>query len=158
MPADSSREPSASAFAAVLRRQRESAGLTQAELAARAGIGVRTVSNLERSINVSPYPSTVRLLADALDLAQDARRDLLAASGRRPVADKDGTPVTGGYLGGEAVDSTHCPRRGVWGHHGCPERCGFGDGGGHAPSRGNLESARPDLPRRPVSTLRIGAS
>ena len=36
-------------FAELLRRQREAAGLTQAELAARAGLGERTVSNLERS-------------------------------------------------------------------------------------------------------------
>lgn len=99
MPAHSSREPSASAFATVLRYQRESAGLTQAELAARSGIGVRTVSNLERSINVSPYPSTVRLLADALDLTEHARRDLIAAAGRRRLADHDGSPAIGGYLG-----------------------------------------------------------
>jgi transcriptional regulator with XRE-family HTH domain len=31
-------------FAELLRRQREAAGLTQAELAARAGLGERTVS------------------------------------------------------------------------------------------------------------------
>ncbi|MBO9523471.1 MAG: AAA family ATPase [Nocardioidaceae bacterium] len=86
-----------SAFATVLRRQRESAGLTQAELAERAGLGERTVSNLERGINTSPYPSTVRLLADALGLTDDARADLMAATGRGP---RTGSPPpVGGYLG-----------------------------------------------------------
>ncbi|RNL62921.1 helix-turn-helix domain-containing protein [Nocardioides marmoriginsengisoli] len=108
MPAQSSRTPSASAFAAVLRRQRESAGVTQAELAVRAGIGVRTVSNLERGINTSPYPSTVRLLADALGLPDGARGDLLAAAGRR-TGSGEAVPLTGGFLG--AVPSTRLVAR-----------------------------------------------
>jgi transcriptional regulator with XRE-family HTH domain/tetratricopeptide (TPR) repeat protein len=91
--------PESGAFAAVLRRQREAAGLTQAELAARAGIGVRTVSNLERGINTSPYPSTLRLLADALGLVGDAGSDLRAAAGRGQGTDHGGATPTGGYLG-----------------------------------------------------------
>ncbi|MCW2784218.1 MAG: hypothetical protein JWP74_735 [Marmoricola sp.] len=97
MPARSSRAPTESAFAIVLRRQRESAGLTQAE---RAGIGVRTVSNLERGINSSPYPSTVRLLADALELPQDVYDDLVTAAGRQAATDRPVLP-TGGYLGAQ---------------------------------------------------------
>jgi transcriptional regulator with XRE-family HTH domain/tetratricopeptide (TPR) repeat protein len=86
-------------FAELLRRQRESAGLTQAELAARAGLGERTVSNLERGINKTPYANTVRLLSNALGLPESARAELAAAA--RPKLDTDNTapaPV-GGYLG-----------------------------------------------------------
>lgn len=105
MPVSSSRSPVASAFATALRRERESAGLTQAELADRAGLGVRTVSNLERGINTSPYPSTVRLLADALSLPAAARGGLMSAAGRG--ADNVGhdRPMTGGFLGAAPVGS-----------------------------------------------------
>ncbi len=84
------------AFAAVLRHRREVAGLTQAELAERSGIGERTVSNLERGINTSPYASTVRLLADALGLTGATRQELLQAARRGPGA-RPAPP--GGYLG-----------------------------------------------------------
>jgi tetratricopeptide (TPR) repeat protein/transcriptional regulator with XRE-family HTH domain len=86
-------------FAGLLRRQRESAGLTQAELAVRAGLGERTISNLERGINRSPYPTTVRLLCDALGLSDEARAVLAAAA--RPKAGGEATAQTpiGGYLG-----------------------------------------------------------
>jgi transcriptional regulator with XRE-family HTH domain/tetratricopeptide (TPR) repeat protein len=104
MPPRSSPAPGTSTFAAVLRRERESAGLTQAELADRAGIGVRTVSNLERGINTSPYPSTLRLLADALGLAEEPRAELVGAAGRHPDAGRDGAP-SGGYLGARPVTS-----------------------------------------------------
>ncbi|WP_418061132.1 ATP-binding protein [Pimelobacter simplex] len=103
MTAPSSRR--LAAFAVVLRGWRESAGLTQAELAERSGVGVRTVSNLERGINTSPYASTVRLLADALGLTEDQRTELLRAA-RRGVDPADpadpsgeGALPTGGYLG-----------------------------------------------------------
>ena len=86
-------------FASVLRHQRESVGLTQAELADRAGVGVRTVSNLERGINTSPYPSTVRLLAGALGLSEDARSDLHAAASRRKAPGGGTWNLAGGYLG-----------------------------------------------------------
>ncbi|MDQ6526244.1 DUF2791 family P-loop domain-containing protein [Nocardioides sp. LHD-245] len=87
------------AFAAVLRRLREAAGLTQAELAERSGIGVRTVSNLERGINASPYPSTIRLLADALAADGPARAELLRAARREPGSEGRRVAPTGGYLG-----------------------------------------------------------
>lgn len=83
----------------MLRRHREAAGLTQAELAERARLGVRTVSNLERGVNTSPYPSTVRLLADALGLSEPARRQLLAAAGRSKDPDRRRAIPPGGYLG-----------------------------------------------------------
>ena len=52
-------------FAMQLRRFREPAGLTQEELASRAGLSAMAVSVLERGERRRPYPHTVRSLADA---------------------------------------------------------------------------------------------
>src|SRR3712207_4816188 len=62
-----------------LRRLREAAGLTQEELAAKAGLTAKAVSALERGERKRPYPHTVRSLADALGLSEEERA-LLAAS------------------------------------------------------------------------------
>ncbi|NJP30638.1 ATP-binding protein [Micromonospora thermarum] len=67
----------------LLRGHRLAAGLTQAELASRAGIGVRTVRELERGRSLRPQRTTVELLATALGLAEPARSAFLAAA--RPV-------------------------------------------------------------------------
>ncbi len=58
---------------------REAAGLTQEELASRAGMTAKAVSALERGERRRPYPHTVRSLADALDLPDAQRASLLAA-------------------------------------------------------------------------------
>ncbi|MGI8484725.1 MAG: helix-turn-helix domain-containing protein [Thermomicrobiales bacterium] len=71
---------SSSHFGQVLRRFRNGAGLTQEELAERAGLSTRGVSDLERGIHASPRPETVRLLADALALEAEQRTSLLAAA------------------------------------------------------------------------------
>ncbi|NUR71942.1 MAG: helix-turn-helix domain-containing protein [Hamadaea sp.] len=55
-------------FAALLRRHRLAAGLTQAELAEAAEVGVRTVRDLETGRSVRPQRSTVELLGAALGL------------------------------------------------------------------------------------------
>jgi DNA-binding XRE family transcriptional regulator len=52
-------------FAGVLKRLRKAAGLTQEELATRAGLTAKAVSALERGERRRPYPHTVRSLADA---------------------------------------------------------------------------------------------
>ncbi len=61
-------------FGARLRWLREAAGLTQEELASRAGLSSDAVSRLERGQRKHPYPHTVRALADALNLSEG--RDL----------------------------------------------------------------------------------
>ena len=66
-------------FGARLRRLREAAGLTQEELAGRAGLSRKAISVLERGERRRPYPHTVRALADALGLPEDERTSLLAA-------------------------------------------------------------------------------
>ena len=82
-------------FGARLRQLRDSAGLTQEELASRAGLTPNGVSALERGQRKRPYPHTVRSLSDALGLAGEERAALLAAvPGRGKSADKAETPVS----------------------------------------------------------------
>jgi len=66
-----------------LRRLREAAGLTQEELAFRAGLTSNAVSNLERGNTRRPYPHTLRSLADALNLSEEEHATLLAVVSRR---------------------------------------------------------------------------
>ena len=70
-------------FGTQLRRLRESAGLTQEELASRAGLAAKAVGALERSERKHPYPHTVRSLADALGLSGEERAALVAAVPKR---------------------------------------------------------------------------
>lgn len=63
----------------LLRGHRLAAGLTQAELATRAGIGVRTVRDVERGRSSRPQRTTIELLATALGLAGAARSTFVAA-------------------------------------------------------------------------------
>ena len=67
-------------FGDLLRRHRLTAGLSQEELAERAGLSVRGVSDLERGLRSSPRPETVRMLADALALEPGDRAALIAAA------------------------------------------------------------------------------
>jgi predicted ATPase/class 3 adenylate cyclase len=81
LPAPSVPEPPApSAFGARLRQLRLAAGLTQGQLAARAGLSERAVNDLERAPERTPRLETVTLLADALSLAPEARAELLATA------------------------------------------------------------------------------
>jgi transcriptional regulator with XRE-family HTH domain len=74
---------SRASFGARLRSLREVAGLTQEELAFRAGLSPNAVGALERGARKRPHPHTVRSLTDALDLSQDDRAALLAAVPKR---------------------------------------------------------------------------
>ncbi|MEV1155386.1 helix-turn-helix domain-containing protein [Micromonospora chokoriensis] len=78
---DGSRSPAGrTPLPELLREHRRPAGLTQAELASRAGVGVRTVRDLERGRAVRPQRTTVDLLAAALALAGADRAAFLAAA------------------------------------------------------------------------------
>jgi tetratricopeptide (TPR) repeat protein/transcriptional regulator with XRE-family HTH domain len=81
-------EPDGS-FGRLLLRERVNAGLTQEQLAERAGLSVRTIRNLERGTGVRPREASARLLADALGLSDAARARLLsmARSARLPEGD-----------------------------------------------------------------------
>ena len=83
-------------YAGLLRQLRAEAGLTQEELAAAAGVSPRTVSDLERGINLTPRRATALLLADALHLTEDKRALFIAPTHRKPAktarAAAPGTP------------------------------------------------------------------
>src|SRR5215204_2041180 len=72
------------AFSQRLRRLRVAGGLTQQELAERAGVSVRAISDLEREINERPRRDTAAMLANGLGLAGAEREDFLTAAQPRP--------------------------------------------------------------------------
>src|SRR5262249_42694981 len=66
-------------FGHLLRQFRIAAGLTQNELAQRAGLSTRGVQDLERGIRRAPHPDTARRLVAALGLESADRVKLLKA-------------------------------------------------------------------------------
>ena len=79
-------------LATTLRALREAAGLSQEELAERAGLSSHAISALERGTRTRPYPHTVRALCDALDADAASRAALIAsvpARGRSTHAPSD---------------------------------------------------------------------
>jgi predicted ATPase/DNA-binding XRE family transcriptional regulator/Tfp pilus assembly protein PilF len=74
-----------SPFGLLLQRARRAAGLTQEELAERAGVSARAISDLERGCRSRPRSSTLALLAEALHLSPEDRARLEAVS-RAPAA------------------------------------------------------------------------
>ncbi|MBV9357694.1 MAG: helix-turn-helix domain-containing protein, partial [Chloroflexi bacterium] len=81
-------------FGAVLQRQRLLAGLSQAELAERAGLSRRGITDLERGARRTPHPATASRLAEALNLPQAERALLLVAARRHQPAAEDSSPST----------------------------------------------------------------
>ncbi|MDP9487684.1 MAG: helix-turn-helix domain-containing protein, partial [Actinomycetota bacterium] len=73
----------ASTFAELLRRYRDSANLTQEDLAGRAGLTPQAIGLLERGERRRPHGYTVHRLAEALELAEPERARFEAAA-RRP--------------------------------------------------------------------------
>jgi predicted ATPase/transcriptional regulator with XRE-family HTH domain len=76
--------PAQADFGELLRRHRQAAGLTQEELAARTGLSVRGLSDLERGARTAPRRDTLRLLVGALGLSGTACHSFVAAADRRP--------------------------------------------------------------------------
>ena len=81
-------------FGGLLRRLRTDAGLTQEELAEAAGVSTRSVSDLERGINLTARKDTARLLADALGLTGGTRVEFEAVARGRTAGS-----ATGGVAG-----------------------------------------------------------
>ena len=77
-------ETTAASFGDVLRRLRLAAALSQEELAERAGLSARAISDLERGLRQGPRPESLRLLADALSVSRAEREALFAAAHREP--------------------------------------------------------------------------
>src|SRR5262245_58656828 len=68
----------------LLRRYRFRAGLSQGELAVRAGVSIRAVRYIEQGRVARPHASSMYRLAEALDLPATDRDALLAATEARP--------------------------------------------------------------------------
>lgn len=66
-------------FAILLKRYRQARGWTQDDLAHRAGISTRTVSDIERGLSRFPRHDTVQLLVDALDLSDSDNAQISTA-------------------------------------------------------------------------------
>ncbi|MEV0644888.1 helix-turn-helix domain-containing protein [Phytomonospora sp. NPDC050363] len=73
-------------FGARLNGHRVRLGLTQERLAERARLGVRTIRDLERDRVARPRPSSIALLADALELGGRERGEFVAAARGVPEA------------------------------------------------------------------------
>ncbi len=69
-------------FGALLKQHRRAAGLTQEELAARAGLATRSISDLERGVHAAPYRDTISKLIQALQLSLAEAAQLQAAARR----------------------------------------------------------------------------
>lgn len=76
---------------ALLRRLRIAAGLTQEELADRAGISSRSVSDIERGLRTRLYADTAGRIADALNLDPELRSEFLDRARRRGSPGEVGT-------------------------------------------------------------------
>src|ERR1700674_464884 len=77
------RDVEAQTFGEVLKHERLAAGLTQEDLAERASLSARAISDLERGVKQTPRRQTVELLADALRLSAIGR---IAPAAARPRA------------------------------------------------------------------------
>jgi predicted ATPase/transcriptional regulator with XRE-family HTH domain len=67
----------------LLRQFRQAAGLSQEQLAERAGLTAKAIGALERGERRHPYPQTLQALAQALGLADAERQALFGAVHRR---------------------------------------------------------------------------
>src|SRR5690348_13887450 len=74
---------SPTSFSTLLRKYRRLAGLSQEELAERADLSRRTISDLERGVKSTPQQVTLQLIVDALALSDADRRSLLGSVPRR---------------------------------------------------------------------------
>ncbi|WP_410791230.1 BTAD domain-containing putative transcriptional regulator [Kribbella sp. C-35] len=88
-------------FGALLRRLRQDAGVTQRDLAERAGVSIAAIRDLEQGRTRSPKDSSIEALANALELPGPETESLQAAAKtHRPVALTNAAgPVYVGVLG-----------------------------------------------------------
>src|SRR4051812_50170548 len=90
-------------FGPLLRRHRLAAGLSQSELAERAGLSPDGIRALEAGRRATPRPYTVRALAEALALAEEDRLQLYAATQTEPLPPEalpiPDPPLAGGERG-----------------------------------------------------------
>lgn len=127
-------------FADLLTDLRANAGLTQEELAERAGMSSQAVSALERGVRRRPRRDTVHMLAGALEL-DDATRiafEAAARSWREPATRQEDVPGPNGGTSAERIDRV------------LPEPASASPREALPPSRGHLARRLPSVPRRTV--------
>ncbi|OCC08055.1 helix-turn-helix domain-containing protein [Streptomyces sp. PTY087I2] len=97
----------------LVRRLRTRAGLTQEQMAERSGVSVRTIRRLETGKAADHRLGTVNLLADALDLGAEERRQLTAvlspAPDPDPIPAPDPAPALDDSTPAPALDSIPAP-------------------------------------------------
>jgi DNA-binding XRE family transcriptional regulator len=92
-------------FGELLKRYRAAAGLTQDELAERARLSARTISDLERGVKHRPHAYTLQRLVRALDLPPE-EQDRLDAAARFTLPQRPGhaaAPAVGDATGAPGV-------------------------------------------------------
>ena len=90
-------------FGELLRQHRLAARLTQEQLAERAGLSKRGISDLERGARRRPQRATVALLADALQLGSTERTAFVAATRIAPRDGRTNVVETGARFAGAAL-------------------------------------------------------
>jgi tetratricopeptide (TPR) repeat protein/transcriptional regulator with XRE-family HTH domain len=85
-------------FGSLLRDSRRAASFTQEDLAARTGLSVRALSDLERGRTTRPYRRSVQLICDALGLSGQARADFFRAARCGPDEHPETRPITAALL------------------------------------------------------------
>ena len=145
-------EPALS-FGGLLRQLRDDAGLTQEELAEAARLSARSVSDLERGVNLTARHDTARLLAGALGLSGPQRALFEAAArGRLPA----GEVLAAGEAAAAAAATRTLPRdiasftgrggrAGPAGRRGDQRGRGRGGGGGDPRDRRDGRDRQDDL-------------
>lgn len=76
-------DQSEATFGTLLRQWREATGLTQEQLAERAGLTAKAIGALERGERRHPYPHTVKALMEALGVSDHDRHRFAASLPRR---------------------------------------------------------------------------
>jgi transcriptional regulator with XRE-family HTH domain len=95
-------------FGRTLKKLRLGKGLTQTELANRAGLSLSTISNSENDAEPEVSEKTQRRIAEALELTLDEFRQLWTGQTVQVRGQLDGIPVINKVPAGEPVDYTEC--------------------------------------------------
>src|SRR5436853_2956929 len=95
-------------FGDQLRRYRQAAGLTQEELAEKAQVSPRAISDLERGLRTRPWRDTIQLLAAAVKLEPEDRAQLEAAA-RAPQLIASSEAARPGVRPEDTVAAPHLP-------------------------------------------------
>jgi DNA-binding SARP family transcriptional activator/DNA-binding XRE family transcriptional regulator len=77
---------SSGSLGALVRARRESAGLTQRQLAVQAGVSIGAVRDIEQGRTAAPWPGSLARLTAALELDERELDSLVSLSGRREAA------------------------------------------------------------------------